>query len=466
MAGKSNKGTMRLLDLRGQTWWLKIDIPKECRHHFGKTAYLQSLETGDIKTAMARRDQVEPGVRALFAGIKAGTIPSAATLAARDRGALWRETLTDLKEDPSGHEADEGEWSQFDLAMTAAEEVAERYRGKDRKEFDDAFTGKVPVDEHLEAYLKAIKLAEKTTNERRGLVKRLARWCETERLKLSDINRRAAGRYVTAVIEPMDRRTAKKHMTALRGYWDYLTMRGHVEGKIFEGKAVDSPWLGQTMPESKRRAERGDRDDEREFTEAETRTLLYADWPEGMDPEHRQQIEDALRISLLSGMRMAEVLTLRVEEVHDDVFDIRQGKTNSAVRKVPVHPDLKEIVKRRTERKGPKEWLFHELANERDPGDTFGKRFNRYRKHLEVDDVRPGKRRSLVNFHSARRWFIVQARYAGHSVETIKDVVGHAPDKKDITFGVYTKGASDKQMRDCVEAVKLPDRPQIKSEAA
>jgi len=157
-------------------------------------------------------------------------------------------------------------------------------------------------------------------------------------------------------------------------------------------------------------------------------------------------------------MRQAEVLTLWVEEVHDNVFDIQQGKTEAAARKVPIHPALKEIVTRRTEGKQPKDWLFDEVAELRDPGDTFGKRFNRFRKLLKVDDTRPGKRRSLVNFHSARKWFVTQARHAGEPVETIKDVVGHKADKKkDITFGVYTTGASPAQMKACVEAVSLPE---------
>jgi hypothetical protein len=116
-------------------------------------------------------------------------------------------------------------------------------------------------------------------------------------------------------------------------------------------------------------------------------------------------------------------------------------------------------VTRRTERKGPKEWLFHELAKERDPGDTFGKRFTRYRRALNVNDVRPGKRRSLVNFHSARKWFTTQARHAGQTVETVADVIGHSQGKQTITFGVYTPGASEAQLRACVESVTLP--PQV-----
>lgn len=452
MAGKSSKGALRLLDLRGQTWWFKIDIPKACRGYFGKTAHLENLHTADVRVAKERRDEIERDVRDLFKQIKSGKAVSGATLSARDRGALWREAVKMV--DPNS----EALADDPDFLVGLVEEEADRVRDRDRIEFTDAFAGKVPVDEHLEAYLTAIRLAEKTTNERRGLVNRFGRWCAGEGLKLPDIDRRAVGRYVTATIEPMDRRTAKKHMTALRGYWEYLIRRGHVGGPVER-----SPWLGQEIANNKRRIERGDRNnEERPFTEEEVKALLYADYPEGMDPAHRQQIEDALRISLLSGMRLAEVLTLWVEEVHSDgdgdpaLFDIQQGKTQSAARKVPIHPDLKEIVKRRTKGKGPKEWLFHELADERDPGDTFGKRFNRYRKHLKVDDVRPGKRRSLVNFHSARRWFVTQARHAGQPLETIKDVVGHRPDKKEITFGVYTKGASEEQLRDCVEAVKLP----------
>jgi hypothetical protein len=60
-----------------------------------------------------------------------------------------------------------------------------------------------------------------------------------------------------------------------------------------------------------------------------------------------------------------------------------------------------------------------------------------------------------VNFHSARRWFATKARHAGQPKETIADVVGHKPDKSDVTFGVYAREASEAQRRACVEAVRL-----------
>jgi integrase len=419
-------------------------IPEACRSYFnGTTMYLQSLQTGDIKAAMARRDKLEPDVRALFARVRAGEVIDSGEAVAELRGELSRAAITEATAE-GGQALEDAVW--------AAEAEVESLRGKARERFTRAIAGDHPVDHYLDAYLSAIKLAPKTTNERRGLINRFARWCIGEKYRLPDITRKAAGRYVTEVIEPMDRSTAKKHMTAARGYWEYLIKRGHVAGA-----ADDNPWLGQEVANGRRRVERGDNESERPFTETELKTLLYAPYPKGMRESFRQQIADALRISCLSGMRLAEVLTLWVEEVHDGIFDIQQGKTRSAARKVPIHPDLKEIIARRVRDKQPKDWLFHELADERDPGDTFGKRFNNYREKLGVDDKRPGKRRSLVNFHSARRWFITQARHAGQTVETVKDVVGHVSDKKkDITFGVYTQGASEKQMRECVGAVQLP----------
>ena len=93
------------------------------------------------------------------------------------------------------------------------------------------------------------------------------------------------------------------------------------------------------------------------------------------------------------------------------------------------------------------------------PTRVFGKRFARYREALGVDDRRDGRRRSLVNFHSFRRWFVTEAEQAGQPESTIAAVVGHSEGRRSITFGVYSGGPSEGQLRRCVEAVQLP-RPQ------
>lgn len=438
---------MRLLRLKGHVWWFQRDVPAACLAAIGKGSVAKSLETSDVRIATERRDQVEIETTRLFSDIQSGKPAIAATAAPALRGQLWRETITAL------FEADDDEdTEELDLARHAQEAEREALRAADKRAFDDARLGRVQIDHYLDAYLGAARVAPKTAKGRRGLVKKFAAWCVDEKLTLDKINRKIAGRYVTAMIDPLHAVTASAHLLALRQYWIYLHARGHISN----GDPLGAPWTGQQLRNNGRRIERGDLESERSFTNDELNTLLHAPYPPKMDPAHRQQLLDAIKISLLSGMRMVEVISLWVEEVHDGVFDVQQGKTDAAARKVPIHPDLAEVVERRTRDKGPRDWLFQELRIENDPGDTFGKRFRRYRLHLGVDDKREGKRRSLVNFHSARRWFTTEARHAGHPKETIGDVIGHHADKKDITFGVYTKGASEAQRRACVESVRLP----------
>lgn len=466
MAGRSKNAGRRLLVLKHNRWWFRREIPEALRKGLGKGRFwMVNLGTSDLRAAQRLRDELERETSETFAHLRAGHPVAAAALSARERGILHREAIAAVVEDQQdGPDAPLG---LYDVAVMSAEDVADSLpTPEERAAFLDALHGHEPVDAHLDAYLDLAQLAPKTRNERRGLVGRLAKWAADRKpaaLTLDRIDRRQAGRYVSEVIDELHPATQTKHLTALRGYWKYLAARGLIELPPGEPRGSGWPWNDQQLENRGKRVERGSQAaKERAFNDDEIRALLYGPDPGGMRADHIPAIRDALRISLLSGMRMAEVLTLWVEEVREEpegaglVFDIQQGKTEAAARRVPVHPDLVELVKRRTAGKDGKAWLFHELARERDPGDTFGKRFHRYRKLLGVDDVRPGQRRSLVNFHSARRWFVTTARHAGQPKETVADVVGHVPDEKDVTFGVYTSGASSAQMRACVEAVQLP----------
>ncbi len=472
MAGRSKNAGRRLLVLKHNRWWFRREIPEALRKGLGKGRFwMVNLGTSDLREAQRIRDELERETSETFAHVRAGRPVAAAALSARERGILHREAIAAVVEDQQdGPDAPLG---LYDVAVVSAEDAADSLpTPEERAAFLDALHGHEPVDAHLDAYLDLAQLAPKTRNERRGLVGLLAKWAAAQRpkaLTLDRMDRRQAGRYVSEVIDKLHPATQTKHLTALRGYWKYLAARGLIELPPGEPRGSGWPWNDQQLENRGKRVERGSQAaKERAFTDDEIRALLYGPDPEGMRADHIPAIRDALRISLLSGMRMAEVLTLWVEEVREEpegaerpgeaglVFDIQQGKTEAAARRVPVHPDLVELVKRRTAGKDGKAWLFHELARERDPGDTFGKRFHRFRKLLGVDDVRPGQRRSLVNFHSARRWFVTTARHAGQPKETVADVVGHVPDEKDVTFGVYTSGASSAQMRACVEAVQLP----------
>lgn len=466
------KNADRLLDQRGLTWWFKRDIPEACRLALKdprtgqqRATYLVNLRTSDKREARRLRDELEAETSIMFAQIREGKTVEAETLTARELGRLHREAIAAVEHlGPEGPE-DAG-LSPLDAALASTESTLEALGSEEEQEaFLDALHGRELPGALVETFLSRADYAPKTLTERRSNLGCFVRWAEAQRpaLTLDRIGRREAGRYVTEVLEEKHPATQKKHFSALRGYWSWLAARGHVELPQGVSREEGWPWSGQVTPRRGKRVERGSRsEEERPFTEEEVKALLFAPAPSSRVPGNDELIRDVLRVSLLSGMRLAEVLTLWVEEVREGpegaglVFDIQQGKTEAAARPVPVHPDLMGIIERRRKDKAPTAWLFHELAHDTRPADTFGKRFRRFREALGVEDKRDGKRRSLVNFHSARRWFTTQARHAGIARETIADVIGHVPDKKDLTFGVYTKGASPAQLRACVEAVKLP----------
>ncbi len=453
--------------MRGLKYWFKRDIPQALRVSFdNKTAYLVNLETSDLREAIKRRDELINQTDQLFEQAHKGTLTSGSSDPIAVMAESWRAEIEAATRNPHAWAAqvlgvdektldDEDVVSPHDFINETTEAIASEHGAKNAHRFMNLVQGKVSVDHHLETYLKEAELAAKTTNERRNLVKLVSRWSEKQGLSLLQIDRATAGRYYTECISSLHPATAKKHLGSVKLYWDYLIMRGHVHG--------ENPWENQTIHNRKRRVERGSDVTERPFTEQEISTLLYSNYPKGMRKDFQQQIADAIRISALSGMRLAEIITLWVEEClldENDIgfFNIQQGKTSAAARKVPIHPDLIEIVRRRTYGKKPQDWLFHELAKERDASDTFGKRFANYREKLGVDDKREGRRRSLVNFHSFRRWFVTEAERAGQPESTISQVVGHEEGRKSITFKVYSGGSSDAQKRHCVEAVRLPEK--------
>lgn len=453
---------MNLLTLKGNVWWFRQGVPEAVRKITrGPRFILINLRTSDTAAAKRMRDSLEAVTRLQFEEIKegrrlaleldgwagGGTTQKAARPPA-DRGSLTRAALDAATDSDERY-----------LIMLAAEAEAEAMSPAQRQAFEDAMSGREKVERHLDAYLAVAALAPKTTNERRGLVMKLARWCEQKGLTLDRIDRRAAGRYVAGELDEMHPVTQGKHLTALRQYWIYLARRGHVTLPAGEALTSGWPWNEQKVEKRGKRVERGaQKVEERPFTDSEVQALLTRPFP--LRPAWEALMRDALMVSLLSGMRQAEVLTLWAGEVIEEdgqlFFDIQQGKTDAAARKVPVHSSLEAMVRERKAGKKPDALLFHELEGERDPSDTFGKRFKRWREAGGVDDRREGVRRSLVNFHSARRWFATKARHAGQPKETIADVIGHRPDKQDVTFGVYAREASRAQRKACVEAVKLP----------
>lgn len=235
-------------------------------------------------------------------------------------------------------------------------------------------------------------------------------------------------------------RTIKKYVSRLSLYFAYLKSLRQV--KV-------NPWRDAVvyMPTAKALEE------ERPFSEQEVVTLLTG--------PAKPVMRDLMLMGALTGARLDAIVDLKVGDIVDNkAFRFKPQKREKGVRYVPIHAGLKEIVQRRTKDKPADEDLFPEYPQDsRNPlierSFRASKHFTTYRRSVDVDDQIPGKRRSRVNYHSFRRWFITKGEQAkGVKKETIAALVGHA--REGMTLGVYSEGPEMRAARQAVAKIKLP----------
>lgn len=127
---------------------------------------------------------------------------------------------------------------------------------------------------------------------------------------------------------------------------------------------------------------------------------------------------------------------------------------------VPIHSALKAMVAGRAMGKAPEDDLFPEWpaavakGSIRERSAYFSKRFTKYRRGLGVNEQVEGKRRSLVNFHSFRRWFITKAERAAVDGDLLAAIVGHK--RSGLTLGRYSEGPEMASAKVAVAKVSLP----------
>ena len=153
---------------------------------------------------------------------------------------------------------------------------------------------------------------------------------------------------------------------------------------------------------------------------------------------------DALfRLGLFTGARLDELCSLQAKDVQEQEgswwLSITEGKTENAVRMIPVHSAIEPLVltlknEAASAKGNPDGWLFPNIT----PGGPDNKRswnvskkFTRERRKLGVDTPQ-------TVFHSTRK-NLAEALEAGEvPLSTAKLIVGH--ERGDMTFGVYSKG--------------------------
>ena len=303
----------------------------------------------------------------------------------------------------------------------------------------------IPLEMHHEKFIAWCGTKARTQGDDRRALKFLRTWCETNGVSptLQAITKKVAALFrdeMHTVAPDRDYVTLNKYLHRLSRYWCWLMERQHVEVDVWAKLKRPAPYVVL------------DEDKERSFTDDEMRRLLAG--PASL------AMQDLMRIGALTGARLDVIVDLKVKHCAEGLFSFKPQKKETSRRDVPIHPALVPIVERRTAGKGADDDVFPEWPGPKKAGSVrersfkTSNQFTEYRRRVGVEDLRPGKRRSLVNFHSFRRWFVTKAEQADQLENIIKAVVGHK--RKGITLSRYSAGPLMEQARRCVEAVKLP----------
>ncbi|MDR6827969.1 integrase [Bosea sp. BE271] len=448
----------RYLEPHGPQWRVTYPVPADLRLRMGKTRLKRPLGTGDLKKASKLKRAVivefdkliEAERRAMRLEAKdAESIRFLATPI--QKGLQFRKLLDDPDNDAEGRQSirmdidlEHGLFLGKPIGMwddgTGEEEPIELY--DEQKEADAALFLQTVYPNHYErrledcrkAYIEKLtiedELTARTIADDERAFRYLKEWCEANGHSFD--MRKFTELMAYNFLREMDRLTGRpianvtknKYVNRLKKFW--VVLRLHE-------LAGPNVWTDQLLKNKIKSTD----ERERAFTMDEVRRLLMGKAP--------RKLHDVIMIGLLTGARLEAIVRLKVEEVGKDFIVFQRMKKEVGSRVVPMHPELAEIFKRRTANRKPKDDVFPDWPAAKKAGSMRERSFKasnaftayRQREGVDVHDRLPGSRRSRVNFHSCRRWFITHFRRTA-SLNLTRAVVGHS--QASVTDGIYAGG--------------------------
>ncbi len=445
----------RYLLRQGHAWSVVVEVPRPLQAKLGRRLK-RTLGTRDVLLARTRRWPVVAELKKLIEEAQTGAtrMPDALAFRTELEQARQAEAEQPVRSDDDPNAALTSPTGLVQDAIVEKAEQIEREQGEQAAQvFAAVALGRAtPVTLYADDWLaggtlSGRPLSRKAAHERRSSIQKLTDWLASEKLPgtVEAITRRIAGRFVGEHLASSGAAPVSwaRHVRNLSAYWRWLDRRGIVHVGVGDTELPDVwgklvPRVGSPTVNSL--------EAERPFTDAEMVKLLSGNPP--------APLREFMIVAALSGMRRDEIAKLTVGDCSGGVFIIKAGKTASVARRVPVHSTLVPIVERRMAGKQGGDWLFHEIGSGPDRAGPIGTAFTRYRRRLGIQEGTG--RRSKVNFHSFRRFFITSAVNAGQPGHMVSLVVGHAEGRKGMTLGRYWAGADDEALRAVVEAVRLP----------
>jgi integrase len=253
-------------------------------------------------------------------------------------------------------------------------------------------------------------------------------------VEVTAITRKVASRYLREKLltRHVSVQTTKGTLSHLRTLWAWM-----LDGDLVES----NPWndLGkQDLKVSRRGKERS----RRAWTDDELLALMKA-IPKD-DP-----LFPLVGIAAYTGARREEICLLRKSDVTAaHMLKIREGKSQSAVRTVPIHAALRPLIARLV-KTSTDDYLINGLLTggmDNKRGHYLGKRFGYFIRQNGFTDTK-------LKFHTFRNTVAQRMEAAGVVLETAKQIIGHERD--DLTYGGYSEGVGEKELTKAVQQITL-----------
>jgi integrase len=454
----------------GNTWRVQVAVPKHLRPIIGTSVLFASTKTDSLALANLRK---HPLIHTLKGRIKAAE----GELRKQGRGRPDPITTEALEWKAALAASDDGgPYDPVEAALSYRLDEIERTMGESQAGTLAAIArGQgTPISALVEDYLREKAFRPRQAHEYSRTIRGFEGWLREE-AKLAgtveSVTRRVVAdwRRDTLIRPGVHHKTANRAISSLSSFWRWLEMQGHVQG--------ENPWRGMSLAKGKAASNpigqpRSASSEKRAFTDPELVALLSA---EDVSP----LLRDGMRCALLTACRIEELFNIRVGDLRLNepipYLDLKGSKTDAARRTIPIHPDLMELVTRRTAGKAAEAWLFDDLREVPDGSiversQPVSKTFTRLRRRLaatvpSLDQRVPGARQADCDWHTFRRTFAMKARDAlnggamGFSQWTIGQVMGHAGSEMPLpmTMGVYAGKEGLEAKAACVRAVRLPN---------
>lgn len=407
------------LQRRGHKWLALHDIPADAQTRLGRRRFVQSLHTENYNEAKAKGALLEAKWRAEIEGARKGIEPDAMAAdwakayraaAPGDRG------LISMAIDDHAGQLYPNALVDPEMEGSPEYEKAVRFVGI-------AHGQKVPLADHLPAYLGTLKLEARTIAVRRTNLERLVGQFPTA----EDVSRRSLQEWINGQqAAGVSAGTIRYALSAARGFWRYL--------RSLELVAEDHQPFRDLIVVT---ANGIGKDDRKPFTPPDVLKLLDEARKRGDG-----QLGDLIQLAMWSGARIEELCSLKVEHVGAHSFKIVDAKTRAGQREIPIHSKLAPTMTRLTST-STDGFVLSGLKP-----DKYGDRKPALGRRFSIMKTAMGFGPNLV-FHSIRKTVSTMLEQAGVPENVAADILGHK--KRTMSYGLYSGGTSLEQKREAIE---------------